>query len=164
MTENVLAELINFGIYLLCGVVIGIFFDVFRILRKTFKTNNFVTYVEDTIFGVISGLFVISMFFIFSNGELRFYIFIALLLGLVMYFCTVSKYIIKVNVWIITLLKRILGFIFSPLRKFSILLVVKPLSIVKRKVKIARIKIKSTFIRQKNIKKSKNEEGFLQKM
>ena len=44
LTEN---QAYLFLIYCLCGIIIGIFFDIFRILRKSFKTNDFVTYIED---------------------------------------------------------------------------------------------------------------------
>ena len=75
-----------FAIYILCGIFIGILFDIFRILRKSFKTPDFVTYIEDAIFGIITGIFLIFIIFIFNNGELRFYIFLALLLGNVFIF------------------------------------------------------------------------------
>ena len=38
------------------GVIIGILFDFFRILRKSFKTPDFVTYIEDVIFWILTGL------------------------------------------------------------------------------------------------------------
>ena len=50
MRNDIFLQLTNSGIYILCGLAIGIFFDIFRILRKTFKTSNFMTYIEDTIF------------------------------------------------------------------------------------------------------------------
>lgn len=154
MKENILSELTNFGIYFVCGIIIGIFFDIFRILRKSFKTPNLVTYIEDTIFGVITGLFIIFMFFVFSDGQLRFYIFISILLGAIIYFFTISKYFIKINVSIILLLKKIFAFLISPFKKVAIFLVIKPLRIVENRVKSLFSKIK--FFRQKNIRKKKD--------
>ena len=34
-----------FAIYMLCGIVIGIGFDIFRVLRKSFRTSDMVTYI-----------------------------------------------------------------------------------------------------------------------
>ena len=58
-----------FGIYAICGIVIGILFDLFRILRQSFKTPDIITYIEDIIFGILTGIFLIFMIFVFSNGE-----------------------------------------------------------------------------------------------
>lgn len=112
-----------FGIYFICGAIIGIFFDLFRILRRSFKTPDIITYIEDLIFGIFTGIFLISVIFILSNGELRFYIFLALILGLSAYLLTISKSIIKISVKIITTVKkiiiRILSAIIFPVRKFK---------------------------------------------
>lgn len=39
-----------FIVFLIIGLCIGIFFDFFRALRKTFKTPDFATFIEDIIF------------------------------------------------------------------------------------------------------------------
>lgn len=77
MNSEIISQMQYFAIYILCGISIGILFDIFRILRKSFKTPDFVTYIEDAIFGIITGIFLIFIIFIFNNGELRFYIFLA---------------------------------------------------------------------------------------
>lgn len=134
-------------------LVYGIFFDIFRILRKSFKTSNFMTYVEDVIFGVTTGLFLIFMFFVFSDGELRFYIFFSIFAGGLLYFLTISKFFIKFNVCIITFFKnifiRIVKIIIWPFRKIGILLIVKPLQMLKNKFKRIFANIKSNIFRQK---------------
>ena len=108
------AEAINqaylFGIYSICGIIIGIFFDLFRILRRSFKTPDIVTYIEDIIF-------------VFNNGELRLYIFFAIILGIAIYLLTISKFFIKINVKILITLKnfikKILLILVYPLRLFK---------------------------------------------
>ena len=67
-----------FAIYTICGVIIGLWFDIFRILRKAFKTSDIATYIEDILFGILTGIFLIAMLFIFNNGQLRFFIFVAI--------------------------------------------------------------------------------------
>lgn len=108
-------ELTTFIIYILSGIVICLFFDVFRVLRKSIKTSNLITYIEDTIFWVIVGSFLIWEIFTLSYGELRSYIFIGLLLGGTIYLLTISKYFIKINVKIITFLKKLIRKIFTPI-------------------------------------------------
>lgn len=72
MNSEIISQMQYFAIYILCGIFIGITLDIFRILRKSFKTPDFVTYIEDAIFGIITGIFLIFIIFIFNNGELRF--------------------------------------------------------------------------------------------
>lgn len=43
-TEN---QAYLFMIFVLNGILIGIIFDIFRILRRSFNTPNWVTYLED---------------------------------------------------------------------------------------------------------------------
>ena len=154
MREVILNQLTNFGIYALCGFLIGIFFDIFRILRKSFKTSNLITYIEDTIFGVITGLFLIFMLFDFNNGEIRLYIFVALSIGLILYFLLISKFFIKLNVTIITFLKKVFitiaKIIFKPFRKIAIFLIVKPKKLL---LNIFRQKKKYFFIKKKEFNK-----------
>lgn len=108
-----------FLIFMVNGILIGIIFDVFRILRRSFNTSNLVTYIEDGIFWTISALLLMYSLFIFNNGEIRGYIFIGLLLGIVLYMLFFSKIIIKISVSIIVFIKKffikIFGIISYPL-------------------------------------------------
>ena len=111
-----LLQLYSFLIYLVSGIIIGIFFDVFRILRKSFHTSDLLTYIEDIIFWIITGLFLFSkivllfnaLLFQISDGEIRIYNIIALLLGGILYLLTMSKIFIKINVKIMTFIKSLL--------------------------------------------------------
>ena len=103
-----------FIIFIVVGIIISILFDIFRILRKVFKTPDFITYIEDIIFGVFSGIIIIYSIFIFNNGEIRLYLFLGILLGILSYLCTLSKLFIKFGDKIFTFFKKILLF---PIKK-----------------------------------------------
>jgi len=98
-----------FGIFILNGFLIGLLFDIFRILRKTFKTPNFITYIEDIIFWILSGLMLLYSIFKFNNGELRIFIFIGVFLGTLLYMLVFSKILINTSVFIINTIKKILN-------------------------------------------------------
>lgn len=107
MYANNFEQLTSFIIFTIVGVIISIIFDIFRILRKTFKTPDIVTYIEDIIFWIATGIIVLFSIFLFNNGELRLYIFIGIIIGIVLYMLFISKYFIKLNVFIINLIKNI---------------------------------------------------------
>ncbi len=102
-----------FLIFSLNGFAIGLLFDFFRILRKSFKTNDITTYIEDIVFWILSGIIVLYSIFIFNNGEIRIYMFLAILLGIIMYMLLLSSYIIKINVFIIDKIKKTIKLIIN---------------------------------------------------
>lgn len=96
-----------FLIFVINGLLIGFLFDIFRILRISFKTKDFVTYIEDILFWIITGIIVLYSVFVFNNGEIRFFIFLGIIIGIILYMTIFSTYIIKVNVSIIKILKKL---------------------------------------------------------
>lgn len=97
-----------FIIFIINGILIGIIFDIFRILRRSFKTPNIITYIEDALFWTFSALTVLYTLFVFNNGEIRGYIFIGLLLGVTFYMLFFSRTIVKISVKVIGFFKNIL--------------------------------------------------------
>ena len=90
-----------FIMYVASGMLISLFFDFFRVLRKSIKTPNTITYIEDFCFWIVVGIFIIWEIFKFSYGELRSYIFIGIITGVLIYGLTISKYFVKINVRIL---------------------------------------------------------------
>lgn len=99
-----------FLIFILNGFLIGILFDIFRILRKSFKTKDIITYIQDVLFWLISGGIILYTIFKFNNGELRGFIFIGIGLGTILYMLLFSKIFIKINLYIINFLKKLFHF------------------------------------------------------
>ena len=60
-----------FLIFIINGILIGIVFDVFRILRKSFKTSDIVTTIQDILFWIITGIIVLYSIFVFTGTENR---------------------------------------------------------------------------------------------
>lgn len=142
-----------FLIFILNGIIIGLLFDIFRILRKSFKTSDIITYIQDILFWILTGFILLYSIFTFSNGEIRFYMFFAIFCGCILYMLLFSKYFININVKIIFFIKNVLGkiisiiiipfkFIFKIMKKLSL----KPI----RFITINMSKLKINF--QKNIK------------
>ena len=108
MENTILLQLYSFFIFGISGIVIGILFDIFRILRKSFRTPDIVTYIEDVLFWLLTGFFLLFVLFKINDGEIRIYNIVGILLGSILYMLTISKYFIKINVSVITFIKNIL--------------------------------------------------------
>ena len=110
MYTNNLEQLTNFIYFMLTGITLSIVFDIFRILRRSFKTSDILTNIEDVIFGVVTGIIILLSIFLFNNGEIRLYIFIGMAIGIVIYMIFISKYFIRVNTFVISIIKKIIIF------------------------------------------------------
>lgn len=160
MYANNFEQLTSFIIFTIVGVIISIIFDIFRILRKTFKTPDIVTYIEDIIFWIATGLIILFSIFLFNNGELRLYIFIGIIIGIVLYMLFISIYFIRFNVFIINLIKniiaKILHIILKPIKYIFFLLkklLFKPISFVFINFRNILIKLNTKFKKVKKLDK-----------
>lgn len=117
-----------FLIFILNGLIIGFLFDFFRILRKTIKTSDFVTYMQDFIFWILTGIIILYFIFTFNNGEIRLFLFLGIITGILIYMLLLSKFIIKINVAIINFFKKILGIPIKFMIKIIRNLFFKPIS------------------------------------
>jgi len=133
MYTNNLEQLIDFIYFIITGMILSIVFDIFRILRRSFKTSDIITNIEDVIFGITTGIILLTSIFLFNNGELRLYIFIGIALGIVIYMLFISKYFIKLNVFLINFMKKIIILLTKPfiiLFKFIKNIFLKPISFI----------------------------------
>lgn len=127
MNLNIYNQLFNLFIFIITGIVIGILFDIFRIIRKSFRTPDIITYIEDIVFWIATGCILLFTIFTFNNGEIRIYVFIGLIFGLVMYMLTLSKYFIKVNVTILNIIKKVVWYPISIIYNFIKKIIFRPL-------------------------------------
>lgn len=79
LDNSILEQIYSLGIFAISGIIISIFFDFFRVLRKSFKTSDLMTYIEDTVFWIITGAFLLFIIFTFNDGKLRLYIFVRII-------------------------------------------------------------------------------------
>lgn len=103
----VLKQAYLFLVFAINGIFIGLLFDIFRILRKGFKTSDIITYIQDILFWILTGFILLYSVFTFSNGEVRFYMFLGVFLGCLIYMLMFSKYFVNINVKIILRIKNI---------------------------------------------------------
>lgn len=115
MAEN---QAYLFTVFTLVGIIIGIIFDLFRALRKCFKTNDIITYIEDIIFWIITGLIIIFSMYKYCNGQLRFFMIMGIIIGTTIYMITISRYLIKISVTIINIIKKIMSYPVKIAKKF----------------------------------------------
>ena len=163
MYANNSEQLINFIYFIIVGIVLSIIFDIFRILRRTIKTSDIVTNIQDILFCIITGIVMLLSIYYFNKGQLRLYIFIGIILGVTFYMIFISKYFIKINITIINFIKKILYLIIKPfifILNFTKKLIFKPISFIIINMKCFTIKNLQKFKKvTKKQKKDVEQEG-----
>ncbi len=67
-----------FIFFFIIGIIIGMIFDIFRVIRKSFRSPDIITFVEDIIFLLITSSLLIYSIIKLNGGEIRFYLFLAI--------------------------------------------------------------------------------------
>ncbi len=107
------------------GLEIGLMYDFFRIIRRTWKCNFFTIACMDVLFwGFVAGR---SFYIIhtYSNGTLRWFAILGACFILCIYLKLFSKIIVKAGVYIMSKIKQILGVIKKYLTEFLKLPIIK---------------------------------------
>lgn len=107
-----------FLVFSLTGVVIGILFDFFRILRRTIKTGNIATYIQDILFWILTGILILYNIWYFNNGEIRVYMFLGIIIGTLIYMSTLSNIFVKLFTKILSTIIKILELPFKTIISF----------------------------------------------
>ena len=117
MSDSLFSQIKILFIFNVTGLLIGFLFDFFRIQRKVIKTNDFITYIQDVLFWIMSGIIVIISMVKFTDGGIRSYMILGIIVGIVLYFVFISKYIMAVSLNIVRFFTKILSFLVYPLKK-----------------------------------------------
>lgn len=151
-----------FMVFTIVGVIIGVLFDIFRILRKTFKTKDIVTYIEDIVFWLITGMIIVYAMYVFCDGELRFFMILGIIIGATMYMLTISKYVIMVSVFLINIVKKVLIYPVMLILRVAKKVIFRPIMFICINIRKNILQNIGKKISQ-NVKKMKKFRGILQK-
>ncbi len=102
-----------FLVFSLTGVAIGCLFDFFRVLRKTFKTADIITYIEDILFWILAGILILYNIWYFNNGEIRLFMIIGIIMGALIYTLTLSNLFVSIDSFLMLLIKKALTFLYN---------------------------------------------------
>ena len=146
----VINQIYLFLIFIVNGIIIGILFDFFRILRKSFKTSDLVTYFEDLLFWILTGFSILYFIFVFNNGEIRLFMFLGIAIGITLYMLIFSSIFIKINVNVIVFFKKIFSKVFEIILipfKFIKKLFFKPVSFIFINIRKSSTNLYNNFIK-----------------
>ncbi len=146
--ETVQYQIFMFSITLYGGFLIGVLYEIYRIVRGTKRKKGLITSIWDILFLIVSFFIVIHIIFSSNFGDLRAYVFIGFIVGFFLYEKIIGRIfrslLIKIFSFLRLVFKKIIKFITAPLR-FLWKLVLKPAIIICNYAKQKVTKIKKVF-------------------
>lgn len=118
MELSITKEVWIFLLSLPLGVAIAIVYDFFRVFRLIFRSGKVAIFFQDVLFWLITALSVFLFFFLTNSGEIRGYGIFGTLLASMLYFFTISKFLIKHLTKLIKAIKVKIRQFFAPIGIF----------------------------------------------
>lgn len=137
MSQNIIWELDFFLQAMLLGIMIAVFYDTIRIIRRVFRHGVFLIAMEDFFFWFICCLKIFEMFVKENSGTLRWFAIAANVVGMILYCKTLSRFYV-------THISRLLKFILQILLK-ALTIVLKPFRFLYKMLKTT-----STYVARKS--------------
>ncbi|MGL5348854.1 MAG: spore cortex biosynthesis protein YabQ [Peptostreptococcaceae bacterium] len=100
----------SFYVTIYGGIIIGLLFDLHRCLKSNFKIIKYCSLVFDMLFWILATLIIFITVNFVESFNLRYYHFVALFIGFILYYGTVSKFVL-------TGLNKIVGLITNIIKK-----------------------------------------------
>ena len=89
-------DAISFYATIYGGLIIGLLFDINRSLKFNFKILKCFSVVFDIVFWVLATAIIFITINAIESFDLRYYHFVALIIGFILYYNTISKFILKI--------------------------------------------------------------------
>lgn len=91
IADIIIKQISLFVISGLYGILLGLWYEFFRTLRKVFVHKNRMVHLEDVIFCFTAAIGLFALFQIYNQGMIRFYCLLGLECGAVFYFLVLSE-------------------------------------------------------------------------
>jgi len=91
------------------GAAIGLFYDAFRVLRKTARHNGLAVQLDDLFFWLVATGLTFYYMLHRNYGEIRLFSLIGVAVGALFYFATVSRWVIVVFVAVVNYIKLVIA-------------------------------------------------------
>lgn len=170
MFENISSTLQQCGVFFIAGVIMGLFYEVFRTLRIAVRHHAVVVFIEDILFFSLCGAASFIIALTVGIGYFRIYYAVFEVLGAGIYFLTLGRLI---NMLLKKIIKWVKRFFYAVYKKISPKVEKVFVNCAKKSkeafVKIAEIVPKPAFVHKKdlpnanemvyNIKTPSNEGG-----
>lgn len=121
MSLNV--QFVTMGYMFLSGVALGVLYDVYRVVAGLLRISRWIIPLLDLIYWVAATLLVFRVLYYSNQGQVRAFVFLALLIGISFYFALLSRWVILLLHWLIRVTKAFIRLC----KRMGEILIVKPI-------------------------------------
>jgi len=119
MSRVIHHELLFFLISIWSGFLVLCGYDQLRVLRRVISHNTFFQSLEDFFYWTFAGIFCFGVVFVENDGAIRGFSLAAMALGMWFYYCTLSRWVIRSEVFVLKLLLFPVCFTVKKIRHIS---------------------------------------------
>ncbi|WP_309122871.1 spore cortex biosynthesis protein YabQ [Paenibacillus sp.] len=117
------AQFLTMAAMMLSGAALGLLFDGYRVLSGELRFPRWIIPPLDILYWAVGTVAVFRVLFLSNGGEVRIYVFLALMIGVSFYFALLSDVFVNVIRWSIGRIKALIRMLI----RLGDLLVVRPL-------------------------------------
>ncbi|WP_268919958.1 spore cortex biosynthesis protein YabQ [Acetivibrio mesophilus] len=102
------------------GMIVAFIYDIFRVRRKAIRSSNLIVYFEDFIYWIIVALTLFAIIYRSNEGEIRGYLILGIVIGIILYALLLSKIVMTIFLFIINIIYKaavtLCGILLLPIR------------------------------------------------
>lgn len=131
--QGLTSQIYAFCVTVLTGFLLGIFFDMYRVLRGVIRPRGIITHLGDLLFWFISTGFIFLLLLFGNWGEIRFYVFVGVALGVMVYLRWFSRMTVRLLALLLKVMIFIKNFVAACLH-YLIVILLFPFMVIKHTV------------------------------
>jgi spore cortex biosynthesis protein YabQ len=88
------------------GVVMGTIYDLFRLLHEQLKLPRWTIIPMDFIYWIVATILIFQMLYSSNQGQLRMYVFVGMVIGVLIYYFLLSKWVTKIFLFLFAIVRE----------------------------------------------------------
>ena len=90
------------------GAAAGVFYDFFRVLRRAWRHPRWLVHVQDMLFWLVATVLIFYYMLHRNAGEIRPFMLVGMVTGAVLYFATISRWVVKGTVTVVKFVEKVI--------------------------------------------------------
>ena len=113
MYRDIWYQLFLFFAFFTIGAVFALIYDMLKVSGRLVSGRSFFVVLKDVLFWLVVTVVMFAGCLKFNDGEFRFFMFVVVLLGALVYFKTISRFVVIVLGFIADCIKKTVTFMFG---------------------------------------------------
>lgn len=115
------SQFISLLAMIISGMMLGVIYDIYRVVASQFHFRRWLISSLDIMYWILSALFVFRMLYLSNSGEVRFYVFLGLAIGIIFHYVYFSSITIKIVMLLIRWIKTLIRIVIKSFYVFIII-------------------------------------------